>query len=72
MIRTAYLFLCSLALLGAADGAMYRLDFKPFYFETDIGSTPAESKKLALRYAKWVAETGNYFLDVYELKKNLL
>jgi hypothetical protein len=68
MLRTL-LLVCCLSLLSAAETVMFRLDFKPFYLEHDLGSTPAESKKIALRYAKWVAETGNYFLDVYELKK---
>lgn len=69
LIRTALLLACCVGLLSAADGVMYRFDFKPFYFEHDLGDSPAENKKIAIRYAKWVAETGNYFLDVYGLKK---
>lgn len=60
---------CCLTRLGAVDGVMFRFDFKPFYFEHDLADTPAENKKIAVRYAKWVAETGNYFLEVYGLKK---
>ena len=67
LLRNLLLLTCCLA-AHAADGVMYRLDFKPFYFETDAGVNAAEQRKVAVRYAKFVSSTANYFVDVYGLK----
>lgn len=67
LLRHLLLLACCLVAHGA-DGVMLRLDFKPFYFETDLGANPAEQKKVAVKYAKWVSATANYFLQVYGLK----
>lgn len=54
----------------AAEGTFYTLDHNPFLLMTDLGANEAAKKKSAGTYMKWIAETANYFLKVYELDKN--
>ncbi len=66
LVLLALSFLPRLA--AGEAGVMLRFDFKPFYLETDAGETEAEKQAFARRFAKPIAETGNFFLKVYSLK----
>lgn len=77
-MRWMLLLTVSLCLLPAADpGPKKKREpvnmagtaflFHPYQFETDVGDTPAERKKVRDRYAKPLWETSNFFLQTYNL-----
>ena len=65
----AALLACGLtsALAGAA-APMLTVESKPFYLETDVGATPKDQHRTAAFYLQHITETGNFFLQVFQLK----
>jgi tetratricopeptide (TPR) repeat protein len=56
------------AVLEGSDGIFTRVDFKPFYLETDVGTNDRERKKFASGYARTVSANLNHFLRAFGMK----
>lgn len=54
--------------LGGSDGVFTRLDFQPFYLETDVGDTDRERKQFGAQYARTVSRNLDFFLKAFGMK----
>ena len=56
--------------LVGSNGNFTRIDFRPFYIETDVGKDERARKKFGAEYAKIVSRKLNFFLKAFSMKAN--
>ncbi|TVR44869.1 MAG: hypothetical protein EA402_05905 [Planctomycetota bacterium] len=54
--------------LEGVDGDFSRLDFRPFYLETDVGRTERDRQQFGARYARTISQNLDFFLRAFSMQ----